>query len=77
MADWYLKSYGSNPFDSNSYIFVGSTAPACPGNGYVCAVHAEDNGSGRPVLTPALLLEIHTALNTNTDQPNVLLRAQP
>ncbi|WP_342331907.1 hypothetical protein [Pedobacter sp. FW305-3-2-15-E-R2A2] len=79
MADWYLRSNGANIFDPNSYTFVGSSAPACPGNGYVCAVRAEDNGSGlgKPNLTPALQYQITIALSTGVDQQDVLLRSLP
>lgn len=77
MADWYLRSNGADEFNSNSYTFVGSTAPACPGNGYVFVVLAEDSGTGKPILTPAIMQEIQNAINTQTDQFTVLLRSQP
>lgn len=51
MADWYLLGSCLNPYDSSSYIFVGSTAPSCPGTGRICAVLADDNESGKPILT--------------------------
>lgn len=75
MADWYLRTNGANPFNANSYTFVGSTAPSCPGSGNICSVLAENNGAGKPILTPALQAQITTAQSTNMDQPNVLLRS--
>lgn len=75
MADWYLRSSGADPFNSNSYTFVGSTAPSCPGNGNICSILADDSGTGKPILTPALQQQINDAINTNTDQSNVLLRS--
>ena len=75
MADWYLRASEANPFDASSYTFVGSTAPSCPGNGNICSVLADDNGAGKPILTPDLQAQIQEAINTNTDQTNVLLRS--
>lgn len=75
MADWYLRGNSLNPFDSSSYTFVGSTAPSCPGNGNICSILADDNGSGKPILTPDLQTQIQAALSTNQDQPGVLLRS--
>lgn len=76
MADWYLRGNGLNAYNASSYTFVGSTPPACPGNGNICAVLAEDNGTGKPSLTLDLLTQIHTAESTGQDQSNVLLRNQ-
>lgn len=76
MADWYIKASRANPFNQGSYTFIGSTAPACPGNlGFVCAIFAEDNGQRKPVIDGDLSDEIWFAINTETDQVRVLLRA--
>lgn len=75
MADWYIRGSSLNPFDANSYTFVGSTAPSCPGTGNICAVLADNNGADKPILTPDLQTQIQAAQNTNQDQSNVLLRS--
>lgn len=76
MADWYIKASRANPFNPGSYTFIGSTAPVCPGNlGFVCAIFAEDNGQRKPVIDGDLCDEIWSAINTETDQARVLLRA--
>lgn len=76
---WYsFTPTGSAPFnvgDPNNYTLVGSTPPSCPNpNLHLCAIQANDN-LGKPLLTDInLAFEIATAINSNIESVNVLLR---
>jgi len=72
---WYLKSFGSDPNSPASYSSVGSTPPSCPGTTKICAIFADDNGLGDPIIDSNLQSQMTTALNTSADQPRVLLRS--
>lgn len=72
---WYIRIYGSNPNNPNSYVLVGSTPPECPGTCKICAVLASDDDFGHPVIDDDLQQQMITALSTCADQPRVLLRS--
>jgi len=74
MCQWYLRSYGQDPTNPNSYTLVGTNPPSCPGSGKVCAICAEDNGTGRPIITSYITSQMVNALSSGVDQPWVLLR---
>ena len=64
----------SNVCDPNNYTLVGVLPPACPSpKRRLCAVQAVDN-MGRPILTPALLCEIASAMQNSLEGVNVRLR---
>lgn len=58
----------------NNYTLVGILPPFCPSpKQRLCAVQALDN-FGLPILTPALICEISTAMQNRLESVNVLLR---
>lgn len=71
---WWWKNYGGDPDNPAHYSDVGSTPPSCPGSCKVCAIYAEDDGLGNPVIDAQLQAQITAALKTCVDQPRVLLR---
>ncbi|WP_342331909.1 hypothetical protein [Pedobacter sp. FW305-3-2-15-E-R2A2] len=75
MANWYVRITGADPTLPASYTLVGINPPSCPGTGKICSIKADDDGTGLPIITPALQSEIAAALSTNVDQPNALLRS--
>lgn len=73
---WYTYNSGDIG-NSNNYTNVGSTPPSCPNNNnFLCAIQASDNMS-KPILTLALITEIANAVNSRTENTNVLLRQNP
>lgn len=62
---WFIYNSGaaSNP---TSYTLVGST-PTCPGANRICAIFADPDGGGFPILTTALRNNMIDALNSRTD----------
>jgi hypothetical protein len=70
---WFLFT-GSTPCLPTDYMLVGSQ-PSCPGSDQLCAVFADPDGTGRPIITPSLCCDISWALNHGVDTMNVLLRA--
>jgi len=76
MANWYVRIAGADATLSSSYTFVGSNPPSCSGTTKVCSISAEDDGTGKPIITPDIQSEIVTALSTGINQPDVLLRSQ-
>ncbi|WP_342331910.1 hypothetical protein [Pedobacter sp. FW305-3-2-15-E-R2A2] len=75
MFNWYLRHLCADPNDPESYTSTGSSKPSCPGSTRICAIFAEDDGTGRPIITPTLQSQMVTALSTGVDQPLVLLRS--
>jgi len=71
---WYWRIYGADPNDPISYVSIGPTPPRCPGSVNVCAIYAQDDGLGSPIIDVFLQNQIETALITGNDQPRVLLR---
>ncbi|TDQ73662.1 hypothetical protein [Sphingobacterium yanglingense] len=64
----------TQPANPSKYSLVTGTPPSCSGDQVICTIDAADNGSGRPELDVAILSEMVTALNTNTNQPHVNLK---
>ena len=46
---WYVRIFGGDPNDPNSYTLYGSTPPLCRGICKICAIYAEDDGFGHPI----------------------------
>jgi hypothetical protein len=76
MAQWYTFTLESEARvdEPNNYGFPQSTKPGCPGTGSLCAILANDNGFGLPVITSQLLIDIGNALNAGSDNSTVALR---
>lgn len=72
---WWWRIYGADPCLPESYVNVGQTPPNCPGTCYICAIFAENDGLGRPIIDADLKDQMMTAKNTCQDQLRVLLRA--
>lgn len=75
MRKWYMRMFGGDPINVNHYILIGSSPPACPGTGKICAIYAISNELGQPIISSKIRLEMITALNTGITQPHVLLRS--
>jgi len=73
--NWYIRSACADPTVPCNYTMVGSFQPTCPGTGKICAIKAEDDGFGCPVITPCIFDQMVIALSTDVDQPCVLLRS--
>lgn len=69
---WFQLSPGGNPTEPTDYAPAGT--PACTGSGKICAVNANPDASGDPLLTDALKNEMILALHTGSAQPNVRTR---
>lgn len=63
------------PANPAKYNLVTGTPPSCIGNQKICTIDAADDGSGKPDLDTAILSEMVTALQTNSNQPHVNLKA--
>lgn len=72
---WFQLKTGADPTLSPSYD--PKTTPTCSGSGKICAVNADDNGSGQPDLTESLKDQMILALQTGTPSTNVKLRSTP
>lgn len=70
---WFSLIDPSNPGQPSSYQPVGS--PSCSGNNQICALQADNDGSGHPEITEDLRNEMLTALNTRTSSTNVQLKS--
>jgi len=76
MANWFLRISGANPNLPGSYLTPPTSNPSgCPGTGKICTVDAEVDENGAPIIDDVLLSEMSLALQSGTDRPRVLLRA--
>lgn len=74
MPLYELNSPG-DPTNPNDYFQVAS-ASCATGTDEICTITANDNGSGKPVLTAALKDKMLIALHNRTpDVPTVYLRS--
>lgn len=76
MAQWYTftTSAGADPTVSTNYSNPQPNKPACPGNTKICAILANDDGFGFPMITNAILSDMVRALQLGIDQTTVALR---
>lgn len=76
MPNWYTftNTPGADTSNPNSYANPQSTQPSCPGNSKLCAILADDNGFGFPVITTQIQTAISNAVNGGGDQPTAILR---
>lgn len=77
MALWYVftRTSGANPNDPTNYAPGQSTPPGCPGSTELCAILANDNGFGYPLITAAIQTAISNAEQSGQDSSTVLLRS--
>ncbi len=75
MCNWYIRKSEADPNCPDSYVLYGSTPPPCPGICKICAICAEDDGTGRSIIDNDLRDQMVTALQNCEDQPRVLLRS--
>jgi len=73
--EWALRTAGADPTDPSSYIPVGSIPPTCPGSGKICAISAELDVNGQPIITLEIQSQMVIALSSDIDQPCVRLRS--
>lgn len=76
MKKWYhfTTQSGANPSDPNNYSNPQDLRPSCPGSSKLCAILADDNGFGFPLITSQLLTDIANAINTGNENGTVTLR---
>lgn len=76
MAQWYTftTANGADPLVNTNYSNPQPNKPNCPGSDSVCAVLANDNTFGFPVITQSIQNDIVNALQTGSDQSTVALR---
>lgn len=71
---WFSLNVNGNPTQPGDYSPVAS--PSCPtGTNKICAIQADPDGSGQPVITDSLKDEMIVALHSRTSSTNVQLRS--
>lgn len=74
---WFSLTPDESPTNPSNYTNVGNTRPTtCEGQDQICAIQANDNGSGQPVLTDALKNDMISALHNRANNSNVSLKEQ-
>jgi hypothetical protein len=73
---WYVFNPGAtDPLDPNNYGPPLITPPSCPGpKNFLCAIQANDDGSGHPIIPSSLCCELMYDLLNRSDSTNVKLR---
>ncbi|WGQ11539.1 hypothetical protein QG516_07705 [Pedobacter gandavensis] len=76
MPKWYTFTTqpGADTNNPNNYYNPQDTQPNCPGNDRLCAILAEDNGFGFPLITTQILVDIANALQSGINQARAVLR---
>jgi len=76
MAFWYTFTTvgGADPLDPANYSGPQNNQPSCPGNNSLCAILANDNTFGHPVITNEIEDNITRALQFGSDQTMAVLR---
>ncbi|MFB2121227.1 hypothetical protein [Parapedobacter sp. 2B3] len=72
MADKWFK-YNSGPATNPASYTEQTGTPSCGGDDLLCAIFAEDDTTGHPVLTQALKDEMLDAIAQGAPDTNVLL----
>lgn len=72
---WHQLNTNGDP--TNPFDYSPTGTPACSGSGKICAVNANPNAAGQPILTDALKNEMIQSLQTGIAKPNVKLRGTP
>lgn len=77
MPQWYsfTTTSGADTSDPNNYSNPQDQQPDCPGSSKLCAIKADDNGFGFPVITSGIQTAIANALNSGSDQTVAILRS--
>lgn len=77
MPQWYTFTTlpGASTSNPNNYSNPQTNPPSCPGSVKLCAILANDNGFGFPVITSAIQSDIANAVNTGNDNGTAILRA--
>lgn len=69
----WFELTGPSPISPSNYTLRNSPPP-CGGQDQICAVQANNDGSGHPELTETLKDEMITALHDGVESTNVKLR---
>lgn len=72
---WYFRTAGADANNPASYTLVGGSPPSCVGTTKICSIYANDDGFGSPDIDSTIQGQMVTALNTGTNQTQVLLRS--
>lgn len=77
MAQWYkfTSASGADPLNPSNYSNPQPNKQTCPGSSKICAILANDNGFGFPVITSAIQSDMVLALHHGVDQTTVALEA--
>lgn len=75
MCTWYsfTTTAGADPTDPANYSLL-SAKPTCPGTAKICAICAQDDGFGHPVITCGILADMVITIQFGVDQSLVILR---
>ncbi|WP_257670813.1 hypothetical protein [Parapedobacter tibetensis] len=74
---WFQLNPNGNPTLSSDYGPASPSQPSCPGVGNICSISADEDASGRPVITESLRDAMLIALSSGVESGNVLLRNTP
>lgn len=67
---------GSDPSQPSSYTLATGTPSCSSPKQQMCALEADDDGNGSPIITEDLKDEIINSLQNQVDGPNVHLRSR-
>lgn len=76
MAQWYTftNASGATTDNPNNYSNPQDSKPGCPGSVRLCAILADDDGFGFPVITSQIQADISNALQGGSDVGTAALR---
>lgn len=76
MRKWFTFTTqpGADVNNPNNYGNPQDTQPFCPGNVKLCAIFAEVDGFGFPIISSQLITDIANALQSGSESSTVLLR---
>ncbi|AIM37004.1 hypothetical protein KO02_10090 [Sphingobacterium sp. ML3W] len=68
---------GLNPSNPAHYTYITGTPPVCANpTQQMCTLQADNDGSGLPIITPALKDEMINSLQNQVNGPNVSLKSR-
>lgn len=76
MPRWYTftTQTGADTSNPNNYANPQDQQPNCPGSSKLCAILANDDGFGFPVITSQIQTAISNAVQSGNESSTVLLR---